>query len=80
MIEWLKDINWPGSMIIIECLSKLDSEVLMPYLLTALTQEKLENDDLWIGGIKILLGKQGGTMKNLMPEKYQKILNNCDWC
>ncbi|NQX68681.1 DUF5071 domain-containing protein [Paenibacillus alba] len=62
-IQWLlfllKDLNWPGANESIEVLKQFDMDELIPFIDIVLDQADLEEDSMWIYGIKELIGKLG---------------------
>lgn len=55
----LKDLNWPGANESIEVLKQFDTDKLIPFIDIVLDQADLEEDSMWIYGIKELIGKLG---------------------
>ncbi|TEB15728.1 hypothetical protein Psfp_01959 [Pelotomaculum sp. FP] len=53
LITWLQDINWPGAYIVIDILSEVDKEELLPHIERALIEACY--DDSWIYGIRLLV-------------------------
>ncbi len=51
---WLKDLNWPGSMIILDCINKLPDELIIPQKRAALEFAYGEDDEMWIENIKLV--------------------------
>ncbi|OPH51156.1 hypothetical protein BC351_35475 [Paenibacillus ferrarius] len=62
-IQWLlyllKDLNWPGASESIEVIKQFDTNELIPFIDTVLDQADLEEDSMWIYGIKELIGRLG---------------------
>jgi len=68
ILEWLQDLNWPGVYEIIETLKKADKEFILPHIENTLEQAIAEKDEMWIGGIKILVELMN-ISKNDFPNK-----------
>lgn len=73
LIIWLQDINWPGATVVMEILSKIDKDELLPYIENALIEAGY--DDSWIYGIKMLVDEMKLTDSNFSSsEAYKKIV------
>lgn len=57
LIEWLKDMNWPGAWTALETLLVIDNSILLPYIENALEKALQENDEMWLMGLKELVGR-----------------------
>ena len=80
LLGWLKDINWPGVNTIIELLRTVDTKSLVLHVEKVLIKAKDENDDLWIGGIKILLKQTKIRKEDFSNKGIYDILDSIDWC
>lgn len=57
LLEWLKDLNWPGTKSIIDLLCTVDKTILLPHFETAIKKAKAEQDDDWIDGLIAFKGE-----------------------
>ena len=48
LLEWLKDMNWPGAVRIFETLLKLEKHELLPKLELAIETARRESDEDWL--------------------------------
>jgi hypothetical protein len=55
LLEWIKDLNWPGASIIMEVLENIESGVLIPYIENGLKKANDEKDSVWIFWIRELI-------------------------
>jgi hypothetical protein len=55
LIEWLQDMNWPGSTTAADTLRKIDIKILVPYIEEALLKAFKEEDYIWMTNIKELV-------------------------
>jgi len=75
LMDWLKDINWPGITTIIQLFKEIDTEILLPYIKVAIDDALKDEDELWAYGMIYL-------MKNLdikgfeieEPTLYKKLI------
>lgn len=63
LFEWLKDLNWPGAVIIVNTLKNIESDEINEFIKEALIKAELENDELWKSGIEELKSKIIGGLK-----------------
>lgn len=68
LLEWLQDINWPATSIIIESLLEIDHKTLVPYIEDAISRALIENDEGWLFGIKCLV-KRGNISRDTFRNK-----------
>lgn len=57
LIEWLKDLNWPGAIIILDTLKNIEKNEIEGFIEEALIKAEKENDELWKIGIEELIKK-----------------------
>lgn len=57
LLVWLQDINWPGSMIVIDILRMVPKNVLVVYLEKAVIEAVGVSDEIWIENLSYLLIK-----------------------
>lgn len=65
LLAWLQDLNWPGSMIILERLQKMEVNVLRPDFEETIYIAQRSKDMNWIDSLSILLEN----------EKFRKQIN-----
>ena len=74
MLEWLRDLNWPGAFLIMERLEKMDPQLLVYDVIYKVKQALLLKDNEWLGWMSYLI-KNRKFYDALSEEKeYQKIL------
>jgi len=74
LFEWLQDINWPGTDIVIDILANIDKKEILPYIENYLIKAAKENDDPWITGIKQLVVAMDLTQSDFSSIEIYKIL------
>lgn len=80
LIEWLQDMNWPGTNTIIELLGTVDTKVLIPHVAEALIKAREDDDDMWLGGIKMLLTQSKIKRDDFIQKDLYDMLDSVDWC
>ena len=78
LFDWLKDINWPGSMTIKEILYSIPRNILIKYLEEVIDKANSIKDVVWLENLynfSIELNIKETEFKN---KKTSKILNNLD--
>lgn len=78
LFDWLKDINWPGSMTIKEILYSIPRNILIKYLEEVINKANSSKDVVWLENLynfSIELNIKETEFKN---KKTSKILNNLD--
>ena len=75
LLEWLKDLNWPGAWTVLETLQSIDIEVLLPHIKNAINEATEENDEMWLMAIKELVINRLGVTKPEFKEDglYNKL-------
>ena len=58
LLEWLKDMNWPGYSIIFSRVCKMSNDVLEPAVELCIQKADLLHDDDWYFNLKCLLERQ----------------------
>lgn len=48
ILEWLKDINWPGGTIVLNRINKMSSDMIEDFILQSIDKAISENDSTWI--------------------------------
>ncbi|MBC7752277.1 MAG: hypothetical protein H7Z73_11305 [Candidatus Saccharibacteria bacterium] len=64
LLDAIQDINWPGTELIIELLSRQPISTIIQLYKNAYENTKLVEDDLWVRGL-YLLGEKLNTQNNL---------------
>lgn len=75
----LQDLSWPGSEKAMSLLKHFPKEVLLPYLEKTLKEADKENDDNWLGNLKMLIKFHSfikGDFKNI---DLVQILKKAAW-
>ncbi len=57
LLEWLKDLNWPGAVIIVDTLRNIEMGEINEFIKEALIKAESENDELWKSGIEEVIYK-----------------------
>ena len=55
MLEWLRDLNWPGAFLIMERLEKMEPQLLLNAAIYAVKQALLLKDNEWLTYMSYLL-------------------------
>ena len=72
MFEWLKDLNWPGSAIILERLKQFPSSTIGYWLSYSIKKAVREQDALWLMGLACLCTDP--KIYNQLNRKEKKIM------
>lgn len=77
LIEWMRDMNWPGVDVIWEYLKTIDAIVLVQFIEVAIVKAVGKDDISWIAGIKRLI-EELGIDESLFSckEVYEFITNS----
>ena len=57
IFEWLRDLNWPGAIIIHNRLMDMEEQMLSKHLARSQKRTQMENDDEWLSNLKNLQDK-----------------------
>lgn len=79
LLEWLKDVNWPGANIVMELLESVEKDFLISCIEDTLIKAKEKDDEMWLGGLKILLKKCAITKSDFVHRDLYAILEAIDW-
>lgn len=74
MLEWLRDLNWPGAFLIMERLEKMDSQLLVYAVGYQVKQAILLKDNEWLTYMSYLLKNKKLYDAFSENKKCQKIL------
>ena len=74
MLEWLRDLNWPGAFLIMERLEKMNPQLLLNATIYAVKQAILLKDNEWLTYMSYLLKNKKFYDALSEEKKYQKIL------
>jgi len=55
LMEWFKDVNWPGISTILQLLKEVDTDILLAYIKCAIDQVLKDQDELWAYGVVYLI-------------------------
>lgn len=69
VLEWLQDLNWPGTFIIIERLKRFDGRLLLKPFVETMEKacEKKSGDQEWANYLAVLIENQG--LAELLPNE-----------
>ena len=75
LLEWIKDLNWPGALIIINRLKKFyDTEMLSFAVKECIRIASVTDNHIWLENLSELLDNK--KLKEKLPEDVLKILKN----
>ena len=74
MLEWLRDLNWPGAFLIMERLEKMNPQLLLNATIYAVKQGLLLKDNEWLTYMSYLLKNKKFYDALSEEKKYQKIM------
>ena len=74
MLEWLRDLNWPGAFLIMERLEKMNPQLLLNATIYAVKQALLLKDNEWLTYMSYLLKNKKFYDALSEEKKYQKIM------
>ena len=74
MLEWLRDLNWPGAFLVMERLEKMDSQLLVYAVGYQVKQAILLKDNEWLTYMSYLLKNKKLYDAFSENKKCQKIL------
>lgn len=69
IMEWTKDLNWPGTLTIINAIKLLDTSLIAQFIENSLIQAINDKDENWIDSLKILF--------NMIGNVEEVYFNNC---
>lgn len=84
LLDWLQDINWPGSHTIIDLLSTVDKSVLVNEIEKKLDIEVIDDvpirkDDMWLGAFFLLIKKMNLKEKDFNNKDKFDLINSSDY-
>ena len=79
LLYLFQDLSWPGSEKSMSLLKKIPKEVLLPYLEKTLKEADKENDDNWLGNLKILIKYHSLTKDDFKNIDLIKVLEKAAW-
>lgn len=79
LLEWLQDINWPGAIIILNRLKKIDGKLLIKDFEMAIKKAREEEEVNWIYSLSHLL--ENVSLKNMISMDCLNIIekNNSEY-
>ena len=57
LMEWLRDMNWPGAGIVLEFLNSQQHHSIQKFLGDAKNQAESEQDDEWLSNLSLVTGR-----------------------
>lgn len=79
LLEWLKDMNWPGATTIRELLGTVNAKILFPHIKKALKKAADCHDYVWIAWLKELLEYFDLLESNLIDQETSNLLALSEW-
>lgn len=74
----LQDVNWPGSMQAIDVLLKQNKDIVIPKLEQTIKEAYQQEDNMWLGGLKLLVEKGNYNKLNFVDENTLSLLEFSD--
>ena len=72
ILEWLQDLNWPGTYVIIERLSHFESSLLLKPYISAINKAKITDEQEWYKHLTVLI-KNESLLKKLPTVLSEEI-------
>ena len=79
LLYLLQDLSWPGSEKAMSLLKTLPKEILLPYLENTLKEADKENDDNWLGNLKMLIKYRSFTKDDFKNIDFIRVLEKAAW-
>jgi len=80
LLDWLQDVNWPGAYTILDLLSTVDKKFLIHEIEKKISAESINDDDMWLGGIKMLSKKNNFKKDDFITKDIFEKIYSVDWC
>ena len=75
LMDWFKDVNWPGISTIVQLLKEIDTDILLPHIKNSVDQVLKEQDELWAYGMLYLIDELDIQEFELEePTLYRKLI------
>ena len=79
LLYLLQDLSWPGSEKAMSLLKTFPKEILLPCLENTLKEADIENDDNWLGNLKMLIKYHSFMKDDFINIDLIHILNKAAW-
>lgn len=79
LLSLLQDLSWPGSEKSMSLLEKFPKEILLPHLEKTLKEADKENDDNWLGNLRMLINYHSLTKEDFKNIDLMKVLEKAAW-
>lgn len=79
LLYLLQDLSWPGSEKAMTLLKTFPKKILLPYLENALKEANKENDDNWLGNLKMLINYHSFTKDDFKNVDLEQVLEKASW-
>ncbi len=79
LLEWLKDLNWPGAIEIKELLCTIPQEKLIIYIEDAILKAVQANDSIWLYWIKDLIETCQIMEKDFIDKNKYYVIKKLDF-
>lgn len=79
LLYLLQDLSWPGSEKAMTLLKTFPKKILLPYLENALKEANKENDDNWLGNLKMLINYHSFTKDDFKNVDLEQVLEKAAW-
>ena len=79
LLYLLQDLSWPGSEKAMTLLKTFPKKILLPYLENALKEANKENDDNWLGNLKMLINYHSFTKGDFKNIDLIQVLEKAAW-
>lgn len=80
LLEWLQDLNWPGTFIIIDRLKRFNGELLFPFYTAAIneTLKRSVDDQEWLDNLSVLIENKelSNELSRDLYNSLEKIYND----
>ena len=79
LLYLLQDLSWPGSEKAMTLLKTFPKKILLLYLENALKEANKENDDNWLGNLKMLINYHSFTKDDFKNVDLEQVLEKASW-
>lgn len=79
LLYLLQDLSWPGSERAMTLLKTFPKKILLPYLENTLKEANKENDDNWLGNLKMLINYHSFTKDDFTNVDLEQVLEKAAW-
>lgn len=79
LLYLLQDLSWPGSEKAMTLLKTFPKKILLLYLENALKEANKENDDNWLGNLKMLINYHSFTKDDFKNVDLEQVLEKAAW-